>query len=92
MDLVIENISLPEEVEKMIDRRTNLGVMNGVMDQYAKMQALDTMRDAAKNGGNNGNLTGLGVALGTAGIVRDTMMHAYDSSVLKFPHFGKLIK
>ena len=48
---VIENISLPEEVEKSMDKRTSMGVL-GNLDQYAKYQAAEAMREAANNDGN----------------------------------------
>ena len=57
---VIENISLPEEVEKSIDKRTSMGVL-GNLDQYAKYQAAEAMRDAANN--PNG-VAGMGVGMG----------------------------
>ena len=57
---VIENISLPEEVEKSMDKRTSMGVL-GNLDQYAKYQAAEAMRDAAQNG--NG-MAGMGVGMG----------------------------
>ena len=57
---VIENISLPEEVEKSIDKRTSMGVL-GNMDQYAKYQAAEAIRDAASN--QNG-VAGMGVGMG----------------------------
>ena len=59
---VIENISLPEEVEKSIDKRTSMGVL-GNMDQYAKYQAAEAMREAANNE-NGGGMAGMGVGMG----------------------------
>ena len=61
--LAIENISLPEEVEKALDERTKLGVMEDKMGTYAQMQAAQAMRDAAQNT-SGGNLAGLGIGLG----------------------------
>lgn len=61
--LVIENISLPEEVEKALDERTKLGVMEDKMGTFTQYQAAKAMRDAAQNQGG-GNLAGLGVGLG----------------------------
>lgn len=57
---VIENISLPEEVEKSMDKRTSMGVL-GNLDQYAKYQAAEAIRDAANNG--NG-VAGMGIGMG----------------------------
>ena len=58
---VIENISLPEEVEKSMDKRTSMGVL-GNLDQYAKYQAAEAMREAANN--DNGGMAGMGVGMG----------------------------
>ena len=59
---VMENISLPEEVEKNIDKRTSMGVL-GNLDQYAKYQAAEAMREAANNE-NGGGMAGMGVGMG----------------------------
>ncbi len=59
---VIENISLPEEVEKSMDKRTSMGVL-GNLDQYAKYQAAEAMREAANNGAGGG-MAGMGVGMG----------------------------
>lgn len=66
---VIENISLPEEVEKTIDRRTSMGVV-GDMNRYAQFQAAEAMREAANN--SSGGLAGMGVGMG-AGVAMGQM-------------------
>ncbi|MBP3720651.1 MAG: SPFH domain-containing protein, partial [Clostridia bacterium] len=58
---VIENISLPEEVEKSMDKRTSMGVL-GNLDQYAKYQAAEAMREAANNPAGGG-MAGMGVGM-----------------------------
>jgi len=58
---VVENISLPEEVEKSMDKRTSMGVL-GNLDQYAKYQAAEAMREAANNDGTG--MAGMGVGMG----------------------------
>ena len=63
---VIENISLPEEVEKSMDKRTSMGVL-GDMNKYTQYQAAEALREAANNpGGAAGSGMGLGagVAMG----------------------------
>ncbi len=62
--VVVENISLPEEVEKYLDQRTKLGMMEDKIDTYTRLKAADALGDAAKNEGNGG-LAGLGIGLGT---------------------------
>ncbi len=61
--MTIENISLPEEVEKALDERTKLGVLDGKIGSYTRIKAADAIGDAAKNPNGN-NLAGLGVGLG----------------------------
>ena len=61
-NVVIENISLPEEVEKNMDTRTSMGVMGDKMGEFMQFQAAHAMRDAAQNEG--GGLAGAGVGLG----------------------------
>jgi membrane protease subunit (stomatin/prohibitin family) len=65
---VIENISLPQEVEAAMDKRTSMGVI-GDVGRYAQFQAADAMRDAAQNtsgGAGTGAGLGAGFAIGNA--------------------------
>lgn len=66
----IQNISVPKEVEEMIDTKTQMGVL-GNMGQYAQFQTAQAIRDAAQNEG--GGLAGAGVGLG-AGAAMGNMM------------------
>ena len=59
--LVIENLSLPEDVEKMLDERTKMSVIEDKLGTYTKYQAANALSEAAKNG--NG-MAGMGVGLG----------------------------
>ena len=61
---VIENISLPEDVEKALDTRTKMGVL-GDMGQYTKFQAANAIGDAAANPGGMGGI-GAQLAAGAA--------------------------
>ncbi|ASR56095.1 SPFH domain-containing protein [Cellulomonas sp. PSBB021] len=63
---VIENISLPPEVEAALDKRTQMGVL-GDLDQFTKFQTATAIGDAAKNPGGAGEGMGLGMgmAMGT---------------------------
>ncbi len=57
---VIENVSLPEEVEKAMDRRTSMGVV-GDIAQYTQYQAAEAIRESANNPGST---AGAGIGLG----------------------------
>jgi membrane protease subunit (stomatin/prohibitin family) len=69
----IENISLPEEVEKMLDKRTSMGVI-GNMQQYAQFQAAEALRDAAQNQGSG--FAGMGAGLGAGAVLGNIMGEA----------------
>lgn len=60
--LTVESISLPENVEKAIDKRTSMGVL-GNMGQYAQYQSAEAIRDFAQNPGSGG-FAGMGVGMG----------------------------
>lgn len=63
--LVIENISLPEEVEKVLDKRTSMGIIGDSLNQYTRYQAAEAIRDAAQNpGGMAGAGVGIGAGMG----------------------------
>ena len=81
---VIENISLPQEVEAAMDKRTSMGVI-GDVGRYAQFQAADAMRDAAQNpGGGAGTGVGLGAgfAIGNAmaGAMTDAMKQSKEGA------------
>lgn len=61
--IVIENISLPEEVEKMIDEQSGIGMASKNMSTFMQYQTARAMRDAAKQKGGLAGL-GAGMALG----------------------------
>ncbi|MBO7218523.1 MAG: SPFH domain-containing protein, partial [Clostridia bacterium] len=70
-NFVIENISLPDEVEKALDEKSKLSIMEDQIGTYTKYQAAQSIRDAAKNSGNGSNITGLGVGIGAAKVISD---------------------
>jgi membrane protease subunit (stomatin/prohibitin family) len=60
---IIENISVPPEVEAALDKRTQMGIV-GNLDQYTKFQAANAIGDAARNpGGGAGEGIGLGMGM-----------------------------
>lgn len=66
--VIIENISLPEEVEKALDEKTKLGMMEDHVDTYTRLKTADAIGEAAKNPGQGG-LAGLGVGLGAGNMM-----------------------
>ncbi len=73
--LLIENISLPEEVEEALDKRASMGIL-GNMQQYAQFQAANAIEASANNpngGGSPGLDFGVGIAMG------QQMMNAFGN-------------
>ena len=58
----LQNISMPEEVQKAIDQRASMGAI-GNMQQFMQYQAAQAIRDAAQQPGGGG-LAGMGVGMG----------------------------
>lgn len=59
----IENISLPQEVEKMLDKRTSMGII-GDLDRFGQYAAAEAALNASANPGAAG--AGMGAAMGAA--------------------------
>ena len=60
--LIVENVSLPAEVEAAVDQKARMRVI-GDIDQYARLQSADALRDAARNP-NGGAASGVGIGMG----------------------------
>jgi membrane protease subunit (stomatin/prohibitin family) len=73
---VIENISLPPEVEAAMDKRTSMGVI-GDVNRYTQFQAADALRDAAQNPSGG---AGLGAGLGAGFAVGNVMAGALNNA------------
>lgn len=60
--LLVENISLPPEVEQAMDKRSSMGVI-GNLNAYSQYQAANAMEEAAKNPGAAGSVVGMGMGM-----------------------------
>lgn len=77
---VVENISLPPEVEAAMDKRTSMGVI-GDVGRYTQFQAADAMRDAAQNpSGGAGLGAGLGAGFAVGNVMAGSMANAINQS------------
>ena len=63
-NFVFESFSLPEELEKALDKNTSLGMLRGNIDLYTQVETLEAMKEAAKNPGQAGGTMGAGMGLG----------------------------
>ena len=72
---LIENISLPDEVEKAIDHHTSMGVV-GDLQQYTQYQTAEAIRESANNAGVGGIGAGLGVGAMMAHVMQSAAQPA----------------
>ncbi len=78
--LLIENMSVPTEVEKAIDERSRYGILGDATDTMMKVSAAEAMRESAKNPGMGGAFMGAGVGLGAGAQMGGLMAEAFNSS------------
>ena len=71
-NLLVENISLPKEVEAALDKRTSMGIV-GNLDQYTQFQAAEALRDAAANPGGGSEAMNMGLGLAMAQRINETL-------------------
>jgi membrane protease subunit (stomatin/prohibitin family) len=62
--LLVENISLPLEVEQALDKRSSMGII-GNLDNFLKFQSANALESAAKNPGGEA-AAGIGMGMGFA--------------------------
>lgn len=62
-EFYIENVSLPDEVEKMLDKRTSMGVV-GDLDRFSQYAQAEAILNASNQSGGMG--AGLGAGMGAA--------------------------
>ena len=76
--LAIENMSVPEEIEKALDERSKLGILGDKTDVMMKVAAAEAMKEAAKNPGNA--MAGAGIGLGAGVGMGQMFAEAFKSS------------
>lgn len=81
--VIIKNIKLPQDVEKVLDKRTSIGIMGDVMGEYATYESVGAMRDAAKNPGAGGMFAGMGVGMGAGGVLGSTFASSMNGASKK---------
>lgn len=90
----IENISLPQDVEAVLDKRTGMKAVGADMDQYMKFQVADSVKDAAKNeGGVAGVGAGAGIGFAVGNAVMGSMGQTSQSAqkiMVRCPSCSKL--
>lgn len=84
-DFYIQSISLPDEVQKMIDTKTGMNAL-GNLDQYMKFKIADSLGDAAQTsksgmGEGLGMGAGLGIGMALPNMIQQSMQSNSSESV-----------
>ena len=72
LSFALENISLPDEVQKAMDQRASMGAV-GNLNNFSQYQAANALRDAAQNEGGSGNMMGMMMGAQMAGGVSNAL-------------------
>ena len=81
-ELYIENISLPPDVEKVLDQRSSMGIV-GDLNKYTQFSAAQAMQTAASSGGDNAMGAGMGMGMGMG--MAQTMANAMSGNAQQAP-------
>ncbi len=77
-EATVESINLPEEVEKLIDEQSGIGLASRNMDQFVQYQSARAIRDAAKQ---PGGLAGIGAGAAVGKTVAKSMDESLGDEV-----------
>ena len=83
--MTVQSISLPEELQKVLDQRIGMGMVGGDMGkfmQYQTAQAIPKMAEGVGAGGDAGGLAGAGLGMG-AGVAMGQILAQNMQSALQ---------
>jgi len=80
--ILVENISLPEEVQKALDTRTSRAI-SGNLDEHLKYQTAEAMGNAT--GGSMGDMVGMGAGIAVGQQMADAMKPSHQPSAETSP-------
>lgn len=76
-DVLVESVSLPDEVEKLIDEQSGIGMAKQDMASFMQYQTARAMRDASQQ---KGGLAGLGAGIALGNTMVQNMQSATGSA------------
>ncbi len=79
---MISNISMPQEVEAALDKRTEMGAL-GDMNRFTQFQMASAIPDAAKQ---PGGMAGMGMGLGVGMSMGGQMVNQMGQATLAGQH------
>ena len=82
--VLVENISLPPEVEKALDKRTSMGVI-GDLDKYLKYGASESMQSGNSSTASSAMEMGIGLAMAQSMTSQQSSAPASEASATSAP-------
>ena len=76
---LIENISLPQNVEEALDKRSSMGVI-GNMGQYTQYQTANAIENMGENAGSGGGMMGMIAGMGMGNVMGGAINNAAAQS------------
>ena len=83
--VTLQNVSLPDELQKVLDQKIGMGMVGGDMGkfmQYQTAQAIPRMAEGVAVGGDGGGLAGAGLGMG-AGVAMGQILAQNMQSALQ---------
>ncbi len=71
--VTVQNVSLPEELQKILDQKIGMGMVGGDMGKFMQYQTAQSMPELAKGAGGGGSVAGDAMGLG-AGVALGQVM------------------
>ncbi len=90
VNFVVENVALPEEVEKAIDQRSSLGALKGNLNEFTQYQTAQAIRDAANNPSEG--VAGAGVGIGAGFMMGNAMINSMNQNNQKEQNNQNIVK
>jgi membrane protease subunit (stomatin/prohibitin family) len=73
ISVTMQNVSLPEELQKILDQRIGMGIIGQNMGQFMQYQAAQSLPELAKGGSGGSGIAGEAVGLGAGVALGQTL-------------------
>jgi membrane protease subunit (stomatin/prohibitin family) len=73
LTVTMQNVSLPEELQKILDQRIGMGIIGQNMGQFMQYQTAQAVPELAKSAGEGGGIAGQAVGLGAGVALGQTL-------------------
>jgi membrane protease subunit (stomatin/prohibitin family) len=73
ISVTMQNVSLPEELQKILDQRIGMGIIGQNMGQFMQYQAAQSLPELAKGGAGGSGIAGEAVGLGAGVALGQTL-------------------